>query len=186
MIDAVAFHEAGHAVIALAVGLGVERASADPADPGVTTTVPADLPPGKRDYLGGVARNFVDLAGAAAEERAFGTADDEAQRPDEENALRRAAAAASAGTRHRRPSARRRRARNVRKARGCFSADGREVGGGKLASNRGSRRGTRRRRRAAVGRRNRRADRDRILDFQKSSREIKEGAPAWNFRRFPL
>ena len=91
MIDAVAFHEAGHAVIALAVGLGVERASADPADPGVTTTVPADLPPGKRSVLKFVARIFVDLAGAAAEERAFGTADDEAQRPDEENALRRAA-----------------------------------------------------------------------------------------------
>ena len=186
MIDAVAFHEAGHAVIALAVGLGVERASADPADPGVTTTVPADLPPGKRERPEIRGPDFCRFGrgGRRGARVRHGRRRGAASRRGKRTAAR--GAAASAGTRHRRPSARRRRARNVRKARGCFSADGREVGGGKLASNRGSRRGTRSRRRAAVGRRNRRADRERILISEKSSREIKEGAPAWNFRRFPL
>ena len=90
-MNAIAVHEAAHAVIARLCDLDVARASADAADPGVTTVVPADLPPGKRDVVRYACRLLVDLAGAAAEERAFGEADLAACRADLDNARRRAA-----------------------------------------------------------------------------------------------
>ncbi|HEY1806391.1 MAG TPA: hypothetical protein VGG45_18110 [Terracidiphilus sp.] len=90
MIDpAVTVHEAGHAVVARVCGLGVARASAG-RDPCVTTVLPNDLSPAKRDVLRFVARTLVDLAGAAAEARAFGMIAVDAVRSDEQNAHWRA------------------------------------------------------------------------------------------------
>jgi hypothetical protein len=82
MIDpVVAAHEAGHAVVARVCGLGVARASAG-RDPCVTTVLPNDLSPAKRDVLRVAARMLVDLAGAAAEIKAFGVVGVGAARSD--------------------------------------------------------------------------------------------------------
>ncbi len=85
--DCVAWHEAGHATIARALGLGVLRASAAEDHPCVVTTRSGGA---STQFSETMKRLLVDLAGPLAERRAAGGCDDFAQRHDEENALRRA------------------------------------------------------------------------------------------------